>query len=159
MALTVTLKDAPRISSIWRIRFLSLPVFLPIGMALPHAVILVLKAFRGFSISSPCSLSFDPPSLKIFVDFTDFLGILPSGWKDFEMSIVFPSKHCTCQDLVSLSLSSDHNCALFLLFGAGKQTLFTLRIVSLPSFELTTLPVSVSATITMTWCLFFHPLC
>lgn len=159
MALTVTLKDAPRISSIWRIRFLSLPVFLPIGMALPHAVLLVLKAFIDFSISTLCGLSFGPPSLKVFVDCTDFLGILPFGWKTLRCLLSFlPSTavvrtwlHFHCPVILSALLS--------LLFGAGKQTLFTLRTLSHHNFELTTLPVSVSATITMTWCLFFHPLC
>lgn len=63
----------------------------------------------------------------MFVDCTDFLGILPFVWKDFEMSIVFPSKHYSCQDLIALSLSSDHICSPLLALWSWKANLIYFK--------------------------------
>lgn len=108
-----------------------------------------LPAHRDGSASccAPCSQSFQrllnqlslqpvfgPPSLKEFVDCTDFLGILPFGWKDFEMSIVFLSRHCSCQDLVALSLSSDLICPPLLALWSWKTNIIYIKDFVPPQF-------------------------
>lgn len=165
MKLTARLKDAPRISSTWRRRFITpaCPIAGNNGSTSLHAPCSqALHSLRAPPSSAHPAARFLDLSTRVFVDCTN-LHRNPAFWKDLKcISSFLPSTAVVKTFTVWWSY-------IYFLFHLlfGKQNLYflpvvnkcPLRLVFHPSCELTIVSGCVSVIITMACAFFFTSLC